>query len=420
MKILHCTTHDAAGGAAVAARRLHLALCAAGEESCLAVARKHVDSAHTVLVGGEVTRRVVRPILSRGEQKISDFFYTRPSHPAYTTFSFLPSLQHRRINVFPKDILHLHWVGEGFLSPWAIAGLQGPVVWTMHDTWPFTGGCHFFASGCERYRKHCGRCPELCSKRNADLSYFHWQIKRRAIVKLQPVFVSPSADYMDKARSSGMLQGCRIEHIPNCIDTKEFRPIDRQWARELLALPSHARILLFGAMGASSDRNKGFDLLCKSLQMLDSAQFPDTLLLVFGASGSEAHLPFPVHFLGRLHDSVTLALAYSAADVFVCPSRQENLPNTIMESLACGTPVAAFSVGGIPDMVEHKVNGYLAPPQDTESLAQGIAYLLKDDERRARMGEAARRVVEERYAAPVVAAQYKKLYADVLESLGKP
>jgi glycosyltransferase involved in cell wall biosynthesis len=180
-------------------------------------------------------------------------------------------------------------------------------------------------------------------------------------------------------------------------------------------LPQEQPVLLFGAMGATSDRNKGFDLLCRTLSTLAADRFSDFLAVLFGAPALEKPLPFPSHFLGRLHDDLTLALAYSAADVFVCPSRQENLPNTVLESLACGTPVAAFAVGGIPDMLEHGVNGYLAQPQDTADLARGMALLLRDAELRQRMGAVGREKVERGFALPLIVKKHMELYEGVLK-----
>jgi glycosyltransferase involved in cell wall biosynthesis len=167
-------------------------------------------------------------------------------------------------------------------------------------------------------------------------------------------------------------------------------------------------------MNAARDHRKGFDLLLEAMRQLPASARQQVAAVVFGASQAETKLPCPVHFLGQLHDAITLALAYSAADVFVCPSRQENLPNTVLESLACGTPVVAFPVGGIPDMVEHGVNGWLAQAYDTAELARGISLLLNDAELRQRMGEAGRKKVEQTYAAPVIARRHIALYEEIL------
>ena len=414
MHILHCNTYEGGGGAAIAANRLHRGLLAAGVDSRLAVAVSAHETPQVIPLGGKAVRLLLRPVVSNGERILAEAFYSRPPHPACTTFSLMPSLQHRRINALPRDVLHLHWVTDGFLAPWALARLRGPVIWTMHDTWPFTGGCHYPGPGCERYTASCGRCPELGSRRAWDLSRLHWRLKRGAVKRIRPVIISPSLAYAERAARSGLLAGCRVEHIPNGIDTEIFRPLDKTQARHLLNLPQDAIILLFGAMNAAGDHCKGFDLLCQALSILLAGGHGNFLPVVFGASESDAGLPLPMRFLGRLHDNITLSLAYSAADVFVCPSRQDNLPNTVLESLACGTPVAAFAVGGIPDMVEHGLSGCLARPHEPEDLARGLARLLGNKEDRRRMGEAGRARVERDFAMPVVAKRHISLYEEML------
>lgn len=415
MRILHCNTHERAGGAAIAVNRLHCALLAAGVESRLGAMISSNETPQLVTLGNLATCRLLRPSIDYGEKILARLLYSRPAYPAVTTFSFLPSLRHRRINALPKDIIHLHWVTGGFLSPWALGRLRGPIVWTMHDTWPFTGGCHYPDVKCERYTASCGHCPELCSRREWDFSRLHWLLKRRALENIRPVMVSPSRAYAELAAQSALLAGCRVECIPNCIDTEIFRPLDKAQARNLLGLPQDGRILLFGAMNATSDHRKGFDLLDQALRILLAGGQGDFLPVVFGASEAGTDFPLPRRFLGRLHDNLTLALAYSAADVFVCPSRQDNLPNTVLEALACGTPVAAFSVGGIPDMVEHGRNGYLAAPGDTANLAAGLASLLRDADLRRRLGQAGREKVEREFSAPVIARRHIALYEDILE-----
>ena len=416
MKILHATTYENMGGAAVAANRLHRGLLAAGMESRLATALPSNETPQVVTLGGKATRRLLRPLVANAERMVAELFYSRPAHPAHTSFSWGPSLQHRRINALPQNILHLHWVTDGFLAPWALGRLCGPVVWTMHDTWPFTGGCHYPSIGCERYLDCCGCCPELCSRQEQDLSRLHWRLKRKAIERIRPVMISPSRAFAEHAARSGLLVGCRVEHIPNVIDTDVFRPLDKALARELLGLPQNGVMLLFGAVNGASDHRKGFDLLCDALQMVFANGQHNAVPVVFGASESDAALPFPMHFLGRLHDNLTLALAYSAADVFVCPSRQDNLPNTVLESLACGTPVVAFPVGGIPDMVEHGVSGYLARPYEPEDLARGLVELLGNAEKRQRMGETGRTKIEREFAMPIIVKRHIALYEEVLEA----
>lgn len=419
MKILHASTHENLGGAAVAAGRLHLGLLAAGVDSRMAVAVRQNDTPNTAPVGGKFARRVMRPLVMRLERALPAFLHAKPEYPAHTSFSLQPSLQHRRINAIDRDILHLHWLGESFVPPWALGRLRGPAVWTIHDTWPFTGGCHYTLSGCERYLDRCGRCPELCSAREHDLSRWHWRLKRGAIKRLRPVIVSPSEEYARKATRSGLLADCRIERIPNCIDASLFRPINKSVARQILRLPEMEPLVMLGAISVT-ERHKGMDLALSALQRVAASMDGKSFACVnFGSGRLPENLSFPVVSLGRLSDQIALALAYSAADIFVCPSREDNLPNTVLESLACGTPVVGFSVGGIPDMIEHGVNGYLAAPQDTKELAAGIATLLRDPELRRRMGAAGREKVEREFSFPVIARKHIALYEDILETRQK-
>lgn len=415
MKILQINTHENLGGAAIAAGRLHLALLAAGIDSRMAVGVRHGDTPNTLLVGGKFARRIVRPLALHLERALPAMFHATPEYPSHTSFSLHPSLQHRRVNAIDRDILHLHWLGDSFVPPWALGRLRGPAVWTIHDTWPFTGGCHYTLSGCERYLDRCGRCPELCGSGENDFSRWHWRQKRRAIERLRPILVSPSREYARKAAASGLLAGCRVEHIPNCIDTDLFRPIDKGVARRILRLPETTPIVMLGATSIT-DRHKGIDLALDALQRvaanLDGASF---VCAGFGSGRPPENPPFPVISLGRLSDQITLTLAYSAADIFVCPSREDNLPNTVLESLACGTPVVGFAVGGIPDMLKHGVNGYLAAPRNMEDFAAGIAVLLGNPDLRRRMGDAGREKVEKDFSFPVIARKHIALYEDILE-----
>lgn len=398
----------------MAALRLHKALLSQGEDSHVAVLDKDGYVSNVSLLGGRCARRFLRPVIQRIEAKLLDVVYSRPKYPAHTTFSVTPSWNHVRLNRLSKDILHLHWVGEGLLTPFSLARLRGPVVWTMHDTFPFTGGCHFTSTGCTRYQGMCGQCPELDSSIAADISRIHWLLKRHAIMRMRPVIVSPSKEYAERARQSGMLHDCSIEVIPNGLDAGVYRPIPKDQARSLLGLPQDEQLILFGAVLATGDTNKGFDLLHEALLRLGAMNGVDFSAVVFGTVASDTMLPCSAHFLGRLRDPLTLALAYSAADVFICPSRQENLPNTIMEAMACGTPVVAFSVGGIPDLVEDGITGYLAAPTDAASLALAISRVLGDSGMAARMGAAARGKVEREYALPVLVRRYLELYERVL------
>ena len=416
MKILHLNSYDLVGGAAIAANRLHNALRASGQTSQMGVLFARSDDPDVKVLGGAFYRKIFVPIFNKLERMPEKVFYSKPEYPGFCSFSCLPGFIHHKINKIPKDITHLHWVTDGFLSPYALKRLHKPVVWTLHDTWAFTGGCHFFKS-CEGYKSSCGECPELCSKNKRDLSSLGWTLKNEAYKKIKPNIITPSKAFAKYVASSGLLSKYRLRVIPNCIDTSIFKPILPAQAREILNLPPSTPILLFGAVGGISDYRKGFDLLLKALALLQkfTALKPICCVLGQGHGPSFPNLPYEFRYLGKMSDSTTLALAYSAANVFLCPSREDNLPNTIMESLACGTPALAFNVGGIPDMIEHNVNGFLANPFDTEEFASLLGQLLNNPNLQQSMGVAGRNKVLKEFAMPVVAKQHVAFYEEVLE-----
>ena len=411
MKLLHLNTHEKAGGAAIAANRRHQALLGLGVDSTLAVVEKETDDVSVHSFYGKVGK-VLRPFNQVPNYVLPRLYRGKDN----TLFSpeLWPSLLHRKIVSLPADIVHLDWIAGSFLSPSLLAKLERPVVWTLHDTWAFTGGCHIL-KGCEGYKAQCGQCPQLGSSRDMDLSRIVWRVKKRAYAKFKPTIVTPSKRMCRLAEESSLFTNVKVKHIPNGINEQQFSPMDQSVARQLLHLPVDAKIVLFGAMSASSDKNKGYDLLLSALQHLKNSGEENIHCVIFGATYGEP-LPFPSHYLGTLHDSVSINLAYNAADVFVCPSREENFPNTILESLSTATPIVAFNIGGIPDIVSHMETGYLAPAYDTEELAKGIAFILHDELRRDDMGKIARKVISEQYSVTFVAKQYLKLYESILEN----
>jgi glycosyltransferase involved in cell wall biosynthesis len=226
--------------------------------------------------------------------------------------------------------------------------------------WAFTGGCHYNQE-CDRYINCCGACPQLHSNKNWDISRWVWQRKAKAWQNLNLTIVTPSQWLAKCAISSSILQNQKIKVIPYGLETQTYKPIERHLARKILNLPNNKQLILFGAMNATSDLRKGFHLLQLALKSLRQAVCAEQFeLVVFGASrpANEVDLSFKTHYLGRLSDDISLSLIYSSADVFVAPSIQDNLPNTVMESLACGTPCVAFNIGGMPEMIEHQKNGY--------------------------------------------------------------
>jgi glycosyltransferase involved in cell wall biosynthesis len=282
--------------------------------------------------------------------------------------------------------------------------------------WPFTGGCHY-SGECTRYVNRCGCCPQLRSRVTYDLS--RWVIGKKLAkwTTKDLVVVSPSRWLAGCARSSSLFSQHRIEVIPNPLDLNIYKPIEKGIARDLLNLPREGKIALFVAINARHEPRKGYAKLHAGLDRL--AEINPTLdltLLVVGTGAPEVpeSLPYKIRYLGRLHDDFSMALAYSAADVFVAPSLQENLPNTIMEAMACGTPCVAFDIGGIPDMITHRESGYLAKPFDPAELAEGMAWILANNERRRVLAERARQKIESISAPELVAGKYLDIYRELL------
>jgi len=271
------------------------------------------------------------------------------------------------------EAFHLHWVAGLVDWPRAAAALSGRrVYWTLHDMNPFTGGCHY-AAGCTRWRQGCGRCPQLGSDDPDDLSARVWRAKRDAFSGLDLRLVSPSRWLAGCVAESSLLGGVPIQVIPNGVPVDVFRPSPRAAARRALGIPEQGRVLLFGA--DYDTRRKGFAQLLEALALLPPALQGQVTLASFGGLPAAPPGRFRTVELGSIGDEARLALAYSAADAFVLPSQEDNLPNTVLEAGACGTPVAGFAVGGVPDMVT-EATGRLAPAGDAAGLARAIQALL--------------------------------------------
>jgi len=416
MKILMLNTFDAGGGAARAAARLQQGGREIGLDISLLVQFESGDTPGVICNPGQWRKQARRLKLFLGLLPVRIY----PNKPE-NNFSpaLLPERVPAEITSLAPDIIHLHWLAAGFISVETIGRLRNkPLVWTLHDSWAFTGGCHV-PFDCTRYRQSCGTCPVLGSSRESDLSRWTWKRKKRAWRNLDLTLVSPSRWLADCARSSSLFRDCRVEVIPNGLDTETFKPVDRTDARRMLGLPSDKRIILFGAVGGGSDPNKGFRCLQQALQIIDRER-SDTLALSFGSSdpGAKQGLEMPVVALGPIHDDRKLAAVYAAADVMVVPSLLENLPNTILEAMASGTPCVAFRQGGVPELVEHEVTGYLARPYSSEELAKGIAWVVDEPGRRAQLAQRARKKIVAEFSQKLMARRYAELYRELLLRTG--
>jgi len=418
MKVLHLSSSDLAGGAARGAYRLHSGLRAFGIESFLAVQRKLSDD-YTVL-GPNTSLHKLAPFMrpridGMGLRKYKNKNPQVLFSPALLSGSSL--LQ--KIDQIQPDIVHIHWVQGGALGIPDIPKIRQPIVWTTHDDWLFTGGCHI-KYDCQGYVQSCGTCPALGSTSSHDLSARVWQRKFRALEGISSLTVVGVSHWMtQEATKSGLLSRLStppsLLSLPNPLDTDVFAPVNKSVAKELMNLDVNEKVLLFGAVDPTTDTRKGFSVLLEALHLVSSGAKPPIRLLIFGASQpkSPPSFPFPTTYLGKLSDDLSLRIAYNAADCMVVPSLQEAFGQTASESLACGTPVVAFGHSGLLDIVDHQVNGYLAKPFSPEDLAHGIRWVLTHSNPKS-LADASRKKALEVFSYSSVIPRYVQLYTDIL------
>ncbi|NJM65393.1 MAG: glycosyltransferase [Acaryochloris sp. RU_4_1] len=415
MNALLLSIADGGGGAARAAHRLHQSLRKADIDSHLLVQAKGTDDPTAITLQSKLEKGLasLRPAINALPIKL----FTEADSKTYS-LQWLPERIATKINQLDPEVINLHWICDGFLKIETLQRFKCPLVWTLHDMWPFTGGCHY-SGECDRYTDHCGYCPQLESGKSSDFSSWVWQRKKRTFKALDLTLVTPSQWLAECAQSSSLFKGHRVEVIPNGLDLQIYKPINAQLARQILNLPQDKALILFGAIQATSDRRKGFHFLQPILQRLRQLRnHGDTHIVIIGSSAPipPLDLGFETHYLGTLKDDYSLALAYAAADVFVAPSVQDNLPNTVLEAISCGTPCIAFKIGGMPDLINHQSNGYLAHPFEIEDFAQGINWILDDQNRWRTLSEAARAKAEQEFTLELQASRYQDLFHELIES----
>lgn len=391
---------DVRGGAGIAAYRLHEALIAAGVESRMLVAEASSGS------------DLVRTIPSGGAMG----FLTKHA-TMWAGLNYVGVLGTGRLAEHPwlrwADVLHFHNLHGNYFNYRALPRLTAvrPAVWTLHDMWALTGHCSY-SHECQRWQTGCGQCPHLDTYPRAfhDLTAWEWRLKRNAYRRSRLTLVSPSAWLADLARQS-ILAPAAVEHIANGLDTEVYRPHDRGEARTAFNLPAEVRVLMLAAADLN-DRRKGGDLLRAALERLpvEARQRLHLLVMGSGGGGLATQMQLPVHALGYLDNDRLKAMAYSAADLFVLPTRADNLPVVIQEAMACAVPVVSFAVGGVGDMVRPGRTGYLARPEDADDLSGGIAALLADDDQRRRLGQTSREVAVQEYGLGRMAERYRAVY----------
>jgi glycosyltransferase involved in cell wall biosynthesis len=413
LRITQVSTNDISGGAARAAYRLHTGLRNLGHDSRMLVAHKASEDSNVALfqpsrdLPSRIRRRVLSSFMARSWSRLP------PRPPGVTFFSDDRSTFGAEMadQLPPCDILQLHWVCSfvDYCKFFRRVPRELPIVWTLHDMNPFTGGCHY-SGDCEKFRASCGACPELLSTVPEDFSAQSWRRKERAISHRDgrgTQIVTPSRWLAEQARNSSLFGNMPIEVIPNGVDTETFQPRQRKASREKFGIDPAAKVALFVAEWATEKR-KGLELLVEAVRRMKKG--PEFCLAAIGRGLPKELEDVRSVSIDHVRDEMTMSMVYSLADVFVIPSLQDNLPNTSLEALACGVPTVAFSVGGLVDVVRPGKTGTLVPPGDVDGLRDAIASLLSKDEERSTMAVECRRVAVEEYALEVQARRYAALY----------
>jgi glycosyltransferase involved in cell wall biosynthesis len=412
LKVLLLNTYDTQGGAAIAATRLWKGLLDQGVDAHFMVQEKFGRDPRILGPATNIEKGVgiLRPHIDR----LPLAFYPN-REKTFWSVQWLPGNIIKKINEINPDVVHLHWICNGYLPIQALPKIKQPIVWTLHDSWAFTGGCHV-PQACEKFKSECHRCPQLNSGKRKDLSYRTFKKKQKYWKDIDITLVCPSHWVASNSSQSLLFHDRKIKVIPHGINTSLYKPIVKKLAREILNLPQDKQLILFGALKASSDKNKGYHLLKAALAKYMESFHSNFELLLFGAfeSESELNINIKANFFGHLNDDLSLAILYSAADVMVVPSLQESFGQTALEAMACGTPVVAFNATGLMDIVKHEITGYLANPYEANDLAYGIEWTLKDMDRLKKMQKSARESVLVNFTIEKVAAQYKQLYKEAL------
>ena len=422
MRVLIVNTSERTGGAAVAAHRLMDALNNHGIKATMLVGDRS---------GGKMQTDCLTVVSLKGHwrqqwhflwERLVIFFHLhlRKKH-LFEIDIANAGTDITRLRVFREaDIIHLHWINQGMLSLDGIRKILRsgkPVVWTMHDMWPATAICHL-TLGCDKFKTACHHCKYLPGGGHiSDLSASVWHRKQSVLHGQSATFVACSRWLEGEAHQSALLTDQKIVSIPNPIDTNIYKVGNKAEARQRLGLPEDKQILLFVSQRVTN-RNKGMDYLVEACQILVN-QYPDmrerTAIAILGGHAEEVGglLPFETYPLGYVSDEQRIVDVYNAANVFVLPSLSENLPNTIMEAMACGVPCIGFKVGGIPEEIDHLKNGYVAAYRDAQDLAKGVHWVLAEVDYEA-LSKAAVTKVKRCYSQQSVALKYAEVYNETM------
>lgn len=408
MKVLHINKSDLDGGAAIAGYRLHKGLLAQGVNSRLLVG-KVTSSDDTV---GIIPSGSTKKLLEKSLARFISYFGLNYIH-------ILNSVDIPKHSFYQEaDVLNFHnlHAGTGYFNYLTIPLLteEKPAIFTLHDMWSFTGHCAY-SYDCDRWKTGCGKCPypDTYPTIQTDNTYLEWKLKNWVYSRSRLTIVTPSYWLTEQAKQS-MLKHFDIHHIPYGIDTQTYQALDSEQCRSVLGIPKHKKVLMFGAQSLTDSR-KGGDLLVKALQCLPESLKSETLLITLGNRSKTISQSIKMETLnlGYVNSERLQSIAYSAADLFIFPTRADNLPLVLQESMACGTPMVSFQIGGIPDLVRPGITGYLAEPENADDLCNGIVQLLEDKYTLQQMRDRCRAIAVEEYSLELQAKRYIELYGQL-------
>ena len=411
MNIVHFSTSDSQGGSARSARRIHDGLRRLGHQSNMLVGSRAGDDPDVETVHGGGVLRIADRVTEETTRRLGLQYLWYPSSRRV--------LGHRWVG--GADAIQIYNTHGGYFSHRLLPALsrKAAIVWRLSDMWAVTGHCAY-AGRCEGWRTGCGACPDLATypPLAIDTTRLLWRLKKRVYGEARPTIVAPSRWLENIAKESPLFAGCTIHHIPNGVERTKFHQTPRSDARKKLRLPSNRPLVLFCAHGLDNNQRKGSGDAIAACNRLDGRADFDLVLAGDGGESWRDRVPQKIHTLGYLSDDALIAAAYAAADITLAPSTVENLPNSILESMACGTPVVAYDSGGIADAVHHRETGWLARTGDQEGLADGMAWLLPDEAERRRLSDNGLRLIAETFDAEREARAFADLYASLTAQKG--
>ncbi len=406
MKVFNISYSDNSGGAARAAFRINQAMNQNGVDSTMYVNQKLTDDLFVKQNHYGFSRKLL-PLRASIGSLVSRLLKTK--NPIIRSPAILPSKWPKYINKSDADIIHLNWINAEMLSIADIGKINKPLVWTIVDMWAFCGAEHL--SSDERWKDGYSSTNRPSEESGLDLNRWTWS--RKVKNWSSPIqMVVPSRWMAECVNQSKLMNNWPVTIIPNPIDTNIWKPIDKKLAKSLIGIPLDKPLILFGAHDGTASFHKGYDLLKESLSKL-STSVDDISLAIFGQS-SPKESKNKTHYLGHLHDDLSLKIIYSAADVMVVPSRKESFGYAAAEAHACGTPVVAFSIGGLKDVVDHRSTGYLAEPFNTSDLAYGIEWILAEQRKGSHLSLNSRKKAVDFFSYEVVARKYEKVYKSLI------